>query len=122
MSEQNKRISLATAKTWTAEYRSRQSGQTKAFLIPIEDLEGVLNEIKGQTGEPCARAYMGIDPSNGEEKLILIGTTQEKDRNGDVVYRDMLPTEEESDEGPGPGIYDFTRPCPPYCDPNSPLN
>ena len=122
MSEQNKRISLSTAKSWTAEYRSRQSGQTKAFLIPIQDLEGVLNEIKGQSGDPCARAYMGIDPSNGEQKLILIGTTQEKDRDGNLVYRDMLPSEEESDDGPGPGIYDFTLPCPPFCDPNSPLS
>ena len=121
MSEQNKRIDLATAISWTSNYRSRHSGQTKAFLIPIEDIEGVLNEIKGQSGNPCARAYLGVDPDSGEDKLILVGTSQKTQKDGSTLYTDMLPSEEEGDED-GPGIYDFTRPCPPICDPNSPLN
>ena len=124
MSEQDKKISLATAQTWTQEWRSVESdynshNECNAFLIPVQDLQGVLAEMGANPGDDaCVRAYLGVDPSTNEEKLIIVGT--QKDRNG--VYRDLLPNAADGDGGDGNSIWDFTKACPPMCDDRSSLN
>ena len=116
MSSSDKKISLATAVSWTTNWRSAPSSSARAFLVPVEDLQGVLAEM-GNPSTGCIRAYLGVDNTNGEEKLIIVGT--KKDKSG--VYRDLLP-----DAGDGDGddfsIWDFSTPCPPDCDDDSALN
>ena len=124
MSQSDKKISLATATQWTQQWRDVESSynshnECNAFLIPIQDIQGVLAEMGPNPGDDaCVRAYPGVDPSDNTEKLIIVGT--QKDRTG--VYRDMLPDAADGDGGSGNSIWDFTRPCPIYCDDSSALN
>ena len=123
MSATDKKISLTTATTWTGNWRSAPTTAARAFLIPVEDLQGVLNEISGQGGTPKARAYLAID-DNGVEKLIFVGTSQDTSSPGATIYRDLLPGPTENYETASNAIYDFTDPIPPEsnADPSSPLN
>lgn len=122
MSSTDKKISLADAIAWTKNWRLAPSTAARAFLIPIEDLQGVINEIKSQGGDPCARAYLAID-GTGEEKLVIVGTSQDTTTTpGTTIYRDLLPSATEDYETATNSIYDFTKPCPTYCDPSSDLN
>jgi len=131
-------IPLITAKAWTKEWRSRETANNpnrkcNAFLIPAEVLEAVLAEIKNQPGNKLVRAYLGLDKSSNEEKLIIVGTQPEPQNDGKVIYRDIINgvvdgTElegaalESTELEQGSGIWDFSKPCPPECDPNSPLS
>lgn len=118
MSSTDKKINLDQAKQWTSNWRNAPTTAARAFLIPIQDLQGLLEEMNSQLNDPnaCVRAYLAIDET-GEEKLVFVGTQQ--DRNG--VYRDMLPNDDEVGANQD-GIWDFTRPCPPRCDDESALN
>ena len=125
MSQEDKKISLQTAIDWTTQWRSVESdynshNECNAFLIPVQDLNGVLAEMGNpdNNSDACVRAYLGVDPSDNTEKLIIVGT--EKDRNG--VYRDLLPTALNSAEGNTNSVWDFVNPCPPQCDDKSALN
>ncbi len=137
-------IPVSEAEVWTAKWRESCPENCKAFLIPAVDLIEVLNEM-GILGDKAAakaqkraskrkldvRAYMAIETfENGatEEKILLVGTQQDSEG----VYRDILngsidgkgETEVKGLKGPegNSGVYDFTSPCPPYCDDESPLN
>ncbi|WP_432411080.1 hypothetical protein [Rasiella sp. SM2506] len=124
MSVQDKKISLATAKQWTQEWRSVESSynshnEVNAFLIPIQDLQGVLAEMgDNPADDACVRAYLAVNPSTNEEKLVIVGT--QKDKTG--VYRDLLPENAENAEGNVNSVWDFTKACPPMCDDRSSLN
>ena len=89
------------------------------------------------------RAYMAIDPDlikqpGGGEKLLLLGTKAVWDsRTEKIVQRDIINGKLDNkgnpihpldtghgnlgDPEPNTGIYDFTIPCPDFCDPQSPL-
>lgn len=122
MSATDKKISLDDAKDWTGNWRTAPTTAARAFLIPVNDIQGVLNEIKSQSGEPCARAYLAID-DKGVEKLVIVGTSQDTTTTpGTTIYRDLLPAVGEDYETATNSIYDFTKPCPTFCDPASPLN
>jgi len=121
MSNSDKKITLETAISWTNQWRNTPSSSARAFLIPIEDLQGAISEIQDQSGNPRARAYLGIDPTTNIEKLIIVGTRQETDKSGNTVYRDLLPTDGGYGDD-GNSIWDFTVPCPPSCDDDSDLN
>ncbi|WP_136668973.1 hypothetical protein [Flavobacterium sp. H122] len=111
-------VLLKDAKTWAKRWRKEEGDynkhhKLKAFLIPKVDLQEVLTE-----GIDAARAYIGID-NNGVERLMIVGTKYDE-KTGN--YIDMItadPTNEVLTDG---DIYDFTRPCPSACDPDSPLN
>lgn len=124
MSQEDKKITLQTAIDWTKQWRSVESDYNKynelnAFLIPIQDIQGVLAEMGANPGDDAyIRAYLGVDPDTNEEKLIIVGT--KKDEEG--VYRDMLPVALNKAEGNVNSVWDFTRPCPPNCDDSSDLN
>jgi len=124
MSQEDKKISLTTAQEWTKEWRSVESDYNKhnelnAFLIPIQDLQGVLEEMGPNPGDDAyVRAYLGVNSATNEEKLIIVGT--QKDKSG--VYRDMLPENASDAEGNTNSIWDFTQRCPPRCDDSSSLN
>jgi len=119
MSANDDKIDEATAITWTTAYRGRvPAGSVKAFLIPVADLLGAASEVMNQGGQPMVRAYLGYDASKNEDKLVIVGTTQDTSSPGPTVYNDMLPS-----TNPNNSIWDFTDPCPPRCDEaNSPLN
>lgn len=116
MSATDGKITLAEAISWTGNWRGAPSTSARAFLIPLADLQGAVAEIQAQTDSPMVRAYLAID--SGVEKLVIVGT--QKDKNG--VYRDLLPAAGEAAGAGTNSIWDFTKPCPPDCDDNSPLN
>ncbi|MBX2828309.1 MAG: hypothetical protein KTR22_09105 [Flavobacteriaceae bacterium] len=120
MSATDKKITLAEAIAWTSSWRLTPSTSARGFLIPIQDLQGVLSEISGQGGTPMARAYLAMD--GGTEKLIFVGTSQEIQKDGSTIYRDLLPAPGEDIATASNAIYDFTEPVPPAEDPSSPLN
>ena len=108
-------VSLSDATTWCENWRNANPNLVKAFLIPTDDLTGVLAENPDKV-----RAYLAIkikQDGSQEPKLIIVGT--ERQANGD--YKDMLPAAPGSRDN-GQYIFDFTTPCPLDCDPTSPLN
>lgn len=147
----NTQISLQDAIDWTANWRAKCPNNCKAFSIPIQDLLGVLKEIgvlrvAGNTGlylidentPNGVRAYMAIDPAQqtgGGEKLLLVGTEPLIDaKAGKMVQRDIINGRYDGKGNPvdqahngllgddeDTGVYDFTEPCPDWCDEDSPL-
>lgn len=130
-------ISLDQGKRWTTLWREASPDHCKAFLIPVSDLVGILEEmevlqkVKGEYyiikegHDKGIRAYMGIDPKEkmgGGEKLVLVGTKKEIDKEGRIVHRDIINEQIAAAESENSGIYDFTEPCPDACDGESPLN
>lgn len=94
-------ITLATAATWTANYRSTIAPtETRAHFFGRDILEKIL------TQEDCMgiRIYYALNDA-GEKQLILVGAdTQENDQTSGTIA-------------------DFSNPCPPFCPTNaSPLN
>ena len=88
----------------------------RAFNIPLLDLQEAIAE-----GATSVRAYIGVEKMmvEGEkvyiEKLMIVGV----DKNG----KDMISSGDgETLDPESGGIFDFSRPCPEVCDPNSPLN
>lgn len=113
MSKETNTINLSTAQTWAKKWRKVEGTynahhELHAFLIPKEDITALLAE-----NVDAVRAYLGVDDQN-EEKLMLVGTKYDAQTN---IYVDMVPG-----RTPEGKIYDFTNPCPPACDPKSPLN
>ncbi len=66
-----------------------------AFSIPHQDIAGTIKS-------DSARAYLGMEPTTGEYKLIFVGV--------DSTGKDDLSS-----------IYDLTIPCPTACDTSSVL-
>lgn len=143
-------VPLNKAEEWTKRWQQSCPGNCKAFLIPSVDLVEVLFEMAIMNGAKInpkiidevikafentkVRAYMAIEAFNGKdipenmwgatmEKLLLVGTKKEGD-----IYRDIIDGKIQATgdvlktNGVDSGIYDFTDPCPPACDPGSPLN
>ena len=95
-------IDLATAQEWAKNWIAAPTTTVKAHLIPQINITQLMESINCQD----IRAYMGID-DKGEAKLMMVAV----DANGN----DLI------DAAAGYYIYDFTDPCPPKCDVNSPL-
>jgi len=133
----NYQIPVSKAAEWTALWRERCPNNCKAFLLPVEDLIGVLKEmniIQEQKGglfkidegeSEYARAYMAIDAEEtkgGGEKVLLVGTKKEPLTKEKNIYRDIINGDIMAEDGdPATGVYDFSHTCPDDCDPNSPL-
>ena len=120
MSAIDDKITLKQAEAWTKSWRGKNPSACRAFLIPIQDLQGALNEIKAQGTDACARAYLAIDGA-GTEKLVIVGTEKVAGKNG-AYYKDLLPAASDVAGVGANSIWDFTQPCPPRCDEGSPLN
>lgn len=111
-------ISLATAQKWAKRWTKVEGEYNKhhlvtAFLIPKADLLEVLME-----DVDAVRAYIGVD-NEYTEKLMIVGT---KLNPVTGVYEDMITADAMNESNQQDTIYDFTSPCPPACDPSSPLN
>ncbi len=131
-------IPVKTAQAWVGTWQEMNPKRAKAFLIPMSDLINSFIEMgiatKTDDGtyrvdeipDGAVRAYVGTnpDPSSREmqngygNKLFIVGTVKEGD-----IYRDIIKGEENAMaiEPQGSGIFDFTKPCPSDCDPQSPL-
>lgn len=127
MSEKDNKIDLPTAVNWTSNWRDEKSEYSghrlcNGFLVPAEDMEGALKEMELQVGAKYIRVYLGVDQSTNPpmEKLIVVGTQPEVQRDGSIIYRDMVPGQQDVQLAKG-SIWDFSEPCPPASDPNSPL-
>jgi len=133
MSDQTNTISLNDAKAYTQEWRSSDGryndhNKLNAFLIPAEDLQEALDLLEGQAGKTYVRAYIGVKNEGRltEEKLVIVATIADED--DPTIYKDLIYGEIDGKGATDPGsavnsgIFDFTKPCPPFCDPKSPLN
>jgi hypothetical protein len=139
MSQNNlpeKGITIRQAKEWTAAWQSQNPKHSKAFLIPMEAIVELLKELNvlesnGAGGHtlntnnpltPALRAYLAVGPDaqgTEEEKLVLVGAVAVG-----AEYQDQVEetTNKLKVTLSGSGAFDFTFPCPRYCDPKSPLN
>lgn len=137
MSDNSKTIPIEKAKQWTEKWQQAHPSESKAFLIPIDDLLNCLREMKVITKTdgsivindiPNAgvRAYMAIDSRQKtvkKEKLLMVATRI--DKKG--IHRDIVADEKNAPgiNAPGimdgSGVFDFSQPCPNTCDTNSPL-
>ena len=99
-------ISLETAQDWANRWKEVQNNnktpQITAFLIPGIDVSQALKPEKAVD----VRTYLGIDETD-IPRLIIVGV----DKNGN----DLI------DEANGYYIYDFTLPCPRYCNDSAPF-
>ncbi|MDP3679953.1 MAG: hypothetical protein Q8R22_03865 [Flavobacterium sp.] len=111
-------IPLKTAQKWAKRWTKKEGDYNKhhhvnAFLIPKVDLLEVLAE-----GVDAVRAYIGIDDNN-VEKLMIVGTKYDPVTK---IYVDMITVGVGNATAEEDNIYDFSTPCPPAGDPESPLN
>jgi hypothetical protein len=89
-------ISLATAQEWANRWRSNPNNTVNSHLV----LRINITQLMAQKDTVDIRVYHGVD-SEGLNKLMLVGV----DANGN----DLI------DESNGHFIFDFNKPCPPYC-------
>lgn len=111
-------ITLPTAQVWVKKYKAPKaednSKKVDAYLIPLESLQLVLNQQID-----AVRAYKGINDA-GEETLMFVGTVLNT-KTG--IYEDIFPNRfGNAESGDTEIVYDGGRPCPPFSDPNSPMN
>ena len=110
-------IPLKTAQKWAKRWSKQEGNYNKhhklhAFLIPKIDLLEVLRE-----DVDAVRAYIGIN-DEGVEKLMIVGTKYDP---ATKIYVDMINVGVGNAPVQQDDIYDFTSPCPPDCDPSSPM-
>jgi len=123
-------IPLEAAKSRVRRFREQMlekggdpAGVPRAILIPISDLlaiiekystvdeEGnVINSLQG------VRAYFAVKATDKELADDVTALIVAVDKKG----KDIIPTSDLL-QGDGSEIYDFTKPCPTECDPESPL-
>ena len=100
-------ISLETAQKWVKAYvDSVPPNATRAFLVSKKELEIVMGDDRVK----YVRMYFGKDVNiEPQSKMILVPV--------DVEGNDMIEV-----RGDDSNIYDFTLPCPPTCNDESPLS
>ena len=93
-------IELATASTWTANYRNANPGATKGHFFGKD----IINQILNQSGCMGIRIYYAHKDTAGTKELILVGAKNTEDD----MYKAV--------------VADFSRPCPNICGSSNPLN
>ncbi|MBN8641664.1 MAG: hypothetical protein J0L86_07630 [Flavobacteriales bacterium] len=99
-------IDLTTAINWISTWRRSPDTGVKAFFIPVIDFSSLMQD-KNCIGVRAYLAFGNTDGNPAEAKLLLVDVEGDINTGG----TDNLNN----------GIYDFTRPCPSYCDVTSPL-
>jgi len=136
----NNGITIDQAKNWTEAWQKQNPKISKAFLIPTTDIISLFKELNvlisdsnggyilndNNSLDVAIRAYLAIGPSEekdeigeDEEKLVLVGAVNVNGEFQDQVEETRNTLQVTLS---GSGAFDFTRPCPRYCDPKSPLN
>jgi hypothetical protein len=98
----------------------------RAILIPIDDLMAIvekytITDADGNTHNTLSgvRAYFAVKVTDMDLDDDVTALIVAVDKNGkDIINtsKGLLGEDDEDSE-----IYDFTRPCPDICDPESPL-
>lgn len=111
------KVGLKEAQKWVKKYKDSNGGggskKIDAYLIPLESLNLVLAQ-----DIDAVRAYVGINDL-GEETLLFVGTKL-NEKTG--IYVDVFPSGVVYENVTEQVVYDGTKPCPPYGDPESPMN
>ncbi|WP_462247648.1 hypothetical protein [Ekhidna sp.] len=134
-------VSLATAEQNVQYYDSLCKASLgidpiRAFTIRSVDLVEVMGmkmNVLKKAKYRHVRIYMGLDESTGEFKIYLTPVKGAKLSAGvpgtDVILNGPYSGDDGDDggdgelaDGDGPYVFDFSKPCPNACDPNSPLN
>lgn len=131
-------VSLATAEQNVRFYDSLSQAALgvdpiRAFTIRSVDLvEAIGLDMKylNKAKYRHVRIYMGLDSASGQFKVYLTPVKGAKLSAGkpgkDVIlngpYSGADGDKSELGDGNGPYVFDFSKPCPNACDPNSPLN
>ncbi|RZK41406.1 MAG: hypothetical protein EOO90_11455 [Pedobacter sp.] len=97
----------------------------KAILIPIEDLQAIMQKYNTVTDNgdvvtaiQGVRAYFAIKETDKALPDPITALIVPVDLDGnDIIYNGVQLGEDD----PETEIYDFTKPCPDSCDPDSPL-
>ena len=86
--------------------RWRQTCKINGFAVKKSELR----EIMDSSDMEDMTCYFGLDET-GAMKMFMVADSSDK-------TVDTTKLQDDADEY----VYDFTHPCPPTCDPNSPLN
>ncbi|MFA6277694.1 MAG: hypothetical protein WC622_13140 [Pedobacter sp.] len=98
----------------------------RAILIPINDLMAIIEKYSSVDDEgnvtnslQGVRAYFAVKLTDEKLDDDITALIVAVDKNG----KDIIPTTDTGLGNPGDDseIYDFTKPCPDVCDPESPL-
>lgn len=83
----------------------------RGFFIPIEDLTAIANmhQVSGMRG------YICLTDQNDFSSISFIVVPVDENNKDILSEKNGAPDEEIST------IYDLTKPCPHFCDPDSPL-
>jgi len=129
----------------------RKGDLPMSIVIPFADIEQIVNDVKQYVKKNVngVRLYLIIKPKQqkGRPRIsgILVPTTGPMLPNKNGIYNDLIvkttlkkgapknidceamsaksAVMAKSDSGDEyDSIYDVTRPCPPYCNPESPIN
>lgn len=114
---------LKQAQKDTARWRETQV--VHAFAIDRQELIDIINEAPDEID--VVRVYFGMD-ANGHEKMFLVAAKKEvvksdEDEQETIIIRDCIDQNGVTQEDGSVEyyVYDFTNPCPPTCDDESPL-
>lgn len=108
-------------------FKDRQDQIPRALYIPFEDIEQLQIDCKKYYGEDKIkgfRVYFGLAGENESKEssiedfrgLIVPVLEVHPSRHKDAIYQSLDERDPEKTS-----IYDFTAPCPKYCDNNSEL-
>ena len=109
-------IALSIGIQWAEKFRNSKTEEAKkieAYLIPLESLEKVL-KLKETKKIDAVRAYVGINEL-GEQNLMFVGAKLDANTG---IYKDVFGDGTNNVES-GSVVYDGSRPCPPFGDPNT---
>ena len=126
-------ISVPEAVEKTTNWRNFMESKTadtkripKAVYISKEDITDMAKQCAADDTIAGVRAYFTLDSEAAEEVknivtfvMVLVRTSDEKPFGDDVLY--MEPNGVGGNVGGNSNVYDYTKPCPDFCDPDSPL-
>lgn len=102
-----------------------ESNIPRAVLIPIDDLLSIIQKYTTVDDEGNVRSnltgvrtYFAIKPTDRDLPDEVTALVVAVDLQGNDIINTKVGL---GDEGDGTEIYDFTKPCPDVCDPESPL-
>ncbi len=101
----------------------------RAVFIPISDLLAIVNQYVtlGADGADInelsgVRAYFAVKESDMDlpDDVTAVIVPVDK-QNNDIIYKTSGDVLKSGDDNDDTEIYDFTQPCPSFCDTRSPL-
>lgn len=98
----------------------------KAVYISKSDIISMYKSLENDPALVGARAYftLDVDPIvETKENIVTFCMVMVKECESSPCGEDVIPSQNGMGDGDDDdtGIYDYTRPCPDFCDPKSPL-